>query len=52
MNSLLKSIISSSLYLLILFVELITYKTGFISERHDAFWFISLFLAIVILTSE
>ena len=49
MNGLLKSIISSSLYLLILFVvELIAYKTGFISERHDAFWFISLFLAIVI----
>lgn len=52
MNSLLKSIISSSLYLLILFVvELITYKTGFISERHDAFWHLYLFIALVVFNS-
>lgn len=45
----LESIISSSLYVLILFiVERISYKLGIDDVKHDTFWFISLFVALVI----
>ncbi len=49
MNGVFKSIILSSLYVLILFVvERISYKLGINDVKHDAFWFISLFVALAI----